>query len=178
MTEDWLLELDETMKPLVGYEGLYSVTSYGRVWSHERRKAKSGWRKVVLNPYGYQHVNLSKKGFVKLFRVHRLVATTFLPNPNNFPQVNHIDGVKTNNRVDNLEWCDAKYNQQHARNIGLHRNQARGERHGSAKLSYDKAELIRAADYSKRGSVEVMARKYGVTHGTLLSIRKGITWVR
>ena len=66
--------------------------------------------KLSKNNYGYIRVHLSKNGIKTGFRVHRLVAQAFLPNPDNLPEVNHLDEDKTNNRVDNLEWCDRKYN--------------------------------------------------------------------
>lgn len=67
-----------------------------------------------LNDNGYCYMTLNLVGTRKSYRVHRLVAEKFIPNPNNLPQVNHKDGNKQNNRVDNLEWCDGSYNVQHA----------------------------------------------------------------
>lgn len=96
MIEEW--------RDVPGYEGLYEVSDQGRV----RRNGK------ILKPqterWGYLHVFLSKNGIQKWGKVHRLVASAFLPNPQNLPQVNHKDEDKTNNAVSNLEWCDGKYN--------------------------------------------------------------------
>ena len=73
------------------------------------------------NPHGWYLVcNLQKEGDIKLWAVHTLIATTFLPNPNGYPMVNHKDGNKQNNRVENLEWVTAKMNCQHAVSTGLH----------------------------------------------------------
>lgn len=97
MIEEW--------RPIVGYEGLYEVSSWGRI---KNRHGKL--RKQRIDRYGYQKVNLSKNGIYKTFLVHRLVAQVFIPNPNNYHIINHKDYTPLNNRVDNLEWCDTKYN--------------------------------------------------------------------
>lgn len=93
-----------------GYDG-YEVSNYGRVKSLGNDKTrKEKILKQSTNKYGYQIVGICKGGKQKMFRVHRLVAMAFIPNLNNYEQVNHKDEVKTNNHVDNLEWCDCKYN--------------------------------------------------------------------
>lgn len=92
-------------KDIANYEGLYKVNSIGEVYSIRTNK--------FINPTirnNYLAVGLWKNGKVKMKSIHRLVAETFIPNPNNLPQVNHIDENKLNNRVENLEWCTAKYN--------------------------------------------------------------------
>ena len=97
----------EYWKPVVGYEGLYEVSNWGRVKSLKFGKEK------ILKPiirHGYYFVGLSKNGIVKSYSVHRLVAQVFIPNPNNLPCVNHKDENKQNNVVSNLEWCTHEYN--------------------------------------------------------------------
>lgn len=104
----------EEWRSIQGYEGLYEVSSYGRVKSLERYKSNNGGiqllKEKILRPHntkkGYLTVQLRNKRFT----VHRLVAQAFIPNPDNLPQVNHKDEDKTNNNVTNLEWCTAKYN--------------------------------------------------------------------
>lgn len=94
------------MKNIKGYEGLYGVTSCGRIWSYRSK------RFLIPNKTqkGYLHTALTKNGVTKTYKTHRLVAEAYIPNPNGLPQVNHIDEDKTNNCVNNLEWCDSKYN--------------------------------------------------------------------
>ena len=99
--------------PVVGYEGLYEVDSLGNVYSVKRTTTKGGKLKPQLSK-GYCRVALSKNGVAKRYFVHRLVAKAFIPNPFDLPQVNHKDERKTNNRVENLEWCTAKYNTNYA----------------------------------------------------------------
>lgn len=94
------------MKDIKNYEGLYAVTSCGKVWSYKRKK--------FLNPFsnekGYLLVTLCKDSVIKHYKVHRLVAEAYIPNPENKPQVNHIDECKTNNCLNNLCWMTGKEN--------------------------------------------------------------------
>lgn len=113
--------MEEIWIDINGYEGVYQVSNLGNVKSLSRdirvsdklgghRKKKESLLKFDVCKNGYLRVNLNKDGIGKHFLVHRLVAEAFLPNPQKLPQVNHKDENKTNNRVDNIEWCDAKYN--------------------------------------------------------------------
>ena len=99
----------EYWKPVVGYEGLYMVSNWGRV-----KSIKFGKEKILKQSKdkktGYLHVGLCKENILKHFLVHRLVAEAFIDNSDNLPQVNHKDENKTNNNVDNLEWCTNEYN--------------------------------------------------------------------
>lgn len=119
--------MTELWKDVVGYEGLYQVSNMGRVRSvdHETETARNGVTFVVskkgkvLTPVTRQHGYLgvmlygrgghARRGF-RTFSVHRLVAEAFVENPHGYAEVNHLDECKTNNRADNLEWCDRTHN--------------------------------------------------------------------
>ena len=120
----------EYWKPVVGYEGLYEVSNWGRVKSlnyNHTGKGKILKQNQIMN--GYKSVMLCKDGKRKNYLVHRLVAEAFIPNPDNLPQVNHKDENKTNNNVDNLEWCDAKYNHNYGTiNERISKSQINGKR--------------------------------------------------
>lgn len=105
----------EIWKPILNYEGLYEVSNWGRVKSI--RFGKERILKPGTNKYGYSIVILCKNGKVKSFSVHRLVAEAFIPNTHNYPCVNHKDECKTNNNVNNLEWCTYTYNNNYGTKI-------------------------------------------------------------
>ena len=139
----------EVWKDIKDYEGLYQINNKGEVKALE----KTIWngqgylyfpekiRKLNPDKDGYLNITLSNKGKVKTFKIHRLVAEAFIPNPNNLPEVNHKDGDKTNNNVDNLEWCTRKENQKHAFRIGLI-NQNGERNHMYGKLGADNPNSI------------------------------------
>ena len=103
--------MEEVWKDIEGYEGLYQVSNKGNVKSLVNNKGVS--REKLLKPIienGYVRVRLCKDKTIKNYSIHRLVAKAFIENPNNFPIINHKDECKTNNSVENLEWCSYKYN--------------------------------------------------------------------
>lgn len=119
--------IKEIWKDIDEFKGLYQISNYGRVKSLPKKiKMRNQYteKEMVLKPQknrnGYYCVNLvDGKKTNKLCTIHRLVANAFIPNNENKPQVNHIDGDKSNNRVSNLEWCTAKENNEHAIKTGL-----------------------------------------------------------
>ena len=103
--------MTEVWKDIPGYEGLYQVSDKGNVRSiNWRNKGVIRDLRSREHPCGYRQVLLRANGITRMVTIHRLVASAFIPNPNNLPQVNHIDENKANNDVRNLEWCSASYN--------------------------------------------------------------------
>ena len=125
-------------KAVKGYEGYYEVDQFGRVFGLDRtitvvdgertyEKPIAGRQlKQSMHDKGYKAVSLTKDGQTKQMFVHRIVAETFLPNPENLPMVNHKDEDKTNNFLENLEWCTAAYNRTYGNAIERHAKKLRG----------------------------------------------------
>lgn len=111
--------MNKLWKEIKGYEGKYIISNYGEVVSlprYKQNKSKLQYvepreiKTCVNKKNGYVYILLCNDSKEKNFRLHRLVAEHFIDNPNNYKQVNHIDGNKQNNKADNLEWCTASYN--------------------------------------------------------------------
>lgn len=146
-------KVKEIWKPVVGYENLYEVSNMGFIRSLKRqtiskRNIVRNWEskpiKVIINPRGYAVVNLYLNRKMKQYRIHRLVAISFIPNPHNKPYVNHLDGVKSNNNINNLEWCTSQENSIHAVKTGLLQNSSRkGDQHNTFKVTFSEVQEIR-----------------------------------
>ena len=110
--------MKEMWKDIPEYEGLYQVSTYGRVKSLKRlKKTKLKNQEYVFIKERILKQHSNKKGMGKTKQVHRLVAETFIPNPNNLPQINHKDKNPNNNYINNLEWCNAQYNNNYGTRI-------------------------------------------------------------
>lgn len=115
----------EEWRDIKGYEGLYKISSLGRVLSLQRTFYTGVNNRVctihdtIMSPSktkkGYLRITLYKNGVPKGFQIHRLVAEAFIPNPNNFPEVNHKNEIKDDNKLNNLEWCTSKYNTEYTK---------------------------------------------------------------
>lgn len=168
----------EIWKAAKGYESYYDVSSNGRVRSYNYSAKRIGPPRLLkqrINAKGRPFLTLRRNKVTKTYKVHRLVAETFLPNPNNLPQVNHIDGVKTNNMLCNLEWCTAEFNHQHAFRLGLSR---KGGGNATTKLTTVSVAEIRESYIpgSTIHGTRALAKRYGVSSSAIFAIIKFRTW--
>ncbi len=155
------------MKEVPGFEGQLKINEVGEVWAYPvQTKWKRGKYGKFLQPriesMGYWSIS-----YRKAIRVHRLLALTFIPNPLNLPEVNHKNGIKTDNRLENLEWCTHRKNIQHAASTGLL---------GQGKLNAAKVKEIRGLYASGRFSMRGLGKKYGVDGGRITRIVNNKIW--
>lgn len=166
--------INEQWKSIQGYEGLYEISSFGRIKSLPKNGSK---KEMFLKLDGgqYPHINLNKNNKHRRVKLHRLLAIHFIPNPNNHPIVNHKNGKKSDYRLDNLEWCTDRQNRLHAYATGLMSKS--GEKNGNAKLTQREAEFIR---FIKGLHPEVEAKEiakfYRVAPNTIQEIWRFKKW--
>lgn len=175
------------MKAIQGFEGLYSVTEDGRVWSHEKqtKTPNGGFRKDggrwltlsrVVKRTEHLRVYLHKDGKTVGMLVHRAVAIAYIPNPQNLPHINHKDCDPTNNQVNNLEWCDPVMNGKHAFENGLTKPPLQtGEKNSSAKLT--EADVRQIRSLHKTGQTfSSIARIYNMNPSHIHAVATGKKW--
>lgn len=173
MIEEW--------RDIEGFDGYYQVSNMGRIRSHGgkngRRKGEWYLRALSINHDGYLKVRLVSGGKDTTQRVHTLVAKAFIPNPNNFETVNHKDGDKTNNNVDNLEWVDRSQQMIHAYKFGL-KKAIKGSKNSQAKLTDDDVRYIKK--HYKRGvrgcSTVALGEQFGVSNRVIGLIVRGLSY--
>lgn len=179
----------EIWKPIAGYEGFYEVSDLGRIRSNNRytniilRDGSKSLRthtgrvlKGCLDGHGYYGVYLSKNNNIKRVKISKLVARTFLDNPHNYKVVNHIDGIKTNDLLINLEWCDHNYNMAHAVRIGL--IDSKGEKNSMAKLNIEKVNYIRYLYSNTKTSQRKLSLIFNVHQTTIGKILRNKIWIK
>lgn len=172
----------EIWKDIIGFEGIYQISDLGRVKSLERVIMRSDGkpypvrqRIIAVNKYfdstgnGYLGVCLIFKGKRKTKHIHRLMAESFLSNPNNHPQLNHIDGNKFNNVLSNLEWCTASENVKHAYRTGLKLPTRLSKTHLK---EFEIREIKRLAKNKLMRQIDI-AKKYKCSVATVSSIKNG-----
>lgn len=158
------MTIDEIWKDVIGFEGFYEVSSLGRV-----KNSRTG--KIIGSKARYVKVTLQVKGKISHKLAHRLVAEAFIPNPKNKPTVNHRNGNKHDNTVDNLEWATYSENMQHAFDNGYKIPFFRGE---SRVTKLDKDDIFAVQVLIKRGSTnKVISELFNVSPSLISMIRNG-----
>jgi predicted XRE-type DNA-binding protein len=172
--------MKEIWKDIKGYEGYYQVSSLGNVKSLYRIDIKGQKRcerilKLSLKHTGYLNVNLSKDCIKKYYRVHRLVAFAFLENPMNKPQVNHKNGEKTDNKVENLEWCTGSENTIHSFKNKL-QPLPLGTKNSQSKLSESDVLEIKKLLLKKVKQKEI-AKIFEISIPSVSNIKRNKNWI-
>lgn len=160
----------EIWKDVIGYEGLYEVSSYGNLKSKKRKKEKL--LKHIKNTDGYMCVFLSINNDPKIISIHRLMAIHFIDNPENKPEVNHKDGIRDNNVLSNLEWMTKKENIKHSFDLN-DRKRPLSSRFNDREIEFIKKE------YAESGlSIAKYCRIKNYKYDCLYKIIKGITYIK
>ena len=164
--------ITKDLSPISQYPG-YFANRNGEIYSNKQGQIKK------LTPakmkLGYRRLQMFNNGVKTRESVHRLVAYTFIPNPDNKPQINHINGIKHDNRVENLEWCTRSENWQHAYRTGLIKTGFnRGEKHPNSKLTQSQVLEIR----NLKGIITQpkIAERYNICVGTVAMIWSRKLW--
>ena len=155
----------EIWKDVIGYEDLYLISNYGNVYGKKHKRIL----KETDNGHGYKKVILCKKQKVKNYYIHRLVAINFLPTNKDKKFINHKDGLKYNNSLNNLEWCTKSENMIHAVSLGLSKS---GVNHYKAKLT--EAQIHEILFSNERPTI--LARKFNIGYRYLREIKTGRKW--
>jgi DNA-binding XRE family transcriptional regulator len=157
------------MKDILGYEGIYQISQNGKVFSIKRNK----FLKPFINTSEYYQIELRKGGKRKKFYIHRLMLMTYFSDFNYKKEVNHKNGIKTDNRLDNLELVTRKENINHAIKMGLITNKHNVFRR---KLTFEVAEHIRKLYNEKKFNQKQLAEQYKVSRTTIKEIIQNITY--
>lgn len=174
--------MEEIWKDIKGYEGLYQVSNFGNVKrvtnyvllkNGDKRLVKGKIMHQRLQNKGYFQVGLCKRGKAKLFSVHRLVATAFIPNPCNLPHINHKDSNRKNNYVENLEWCTPSYNAKYSYDFNNRKGKMKWKTGGECCCSkmvaaYKDGRLVKIYD-----CISYASKELGILNSSISNCLKG-----
>ena len=163
----------EIWKDIDGFND-YQISNFGNVKSFKRYK-DGKIRKNYLNGRGYCFTNMRKNGKYYFKLIHRLVAQAFILNPNEKPTVNHIDGIKTNNNISNLEWATYSENMQHSYDTNL--NSSLGIKNSQAKLTEENVRQIRYLKFKKNMKCVEISKMFNISKRSIYDIILKKTWV-
>jgi len=177
-----------TYTDIQGYNGRYKISLCGDIKCctilKGRRKKTNIPKEVSIKqkrgPNNYVHISMFTNGKPKQYLLHRIIAQVFIPNPETKPQINHINGIKWDNRIENLEWCTQSENMQHAYKTGLKKGYSvnpfkKGEGHTLSKLKNEDVVQIRILA-SQGMQQRKIGKKFGVCQKTILNILKKRIW--
>jgi hypothetical protein len=177
--------MNEIWNFLENSDNQYQISNAGRFKSIFRRRycGKNKGLKIVYSDHlyslycnnGYMQVTFSQKNFQKTEKIHKLVAKYFIPNPNNYPEINHKNGISIDNRVENLEWCNRQQNMQHAHKMGL-MNMEKGEERYNVKLTEAKVKEIRKLRKENKIPTRKLAKMFEVSRSTIIDILTKRRW--
>lgn len=170
----------EIWKDIVGFEGIYKISNTGRVVSLPKTKIECGRKsgnelKEKIGRAGYIYVALRKDKKQNNYLIHRLIAKAFIPNTNNKPCINHINSIRTDNRIENLEWCTYSENNSHAHKVGGQGKYV-GEKHSQSKLTKLQVEEIRAKYKKYKYTMIMLSLEYGASKSAIQAIINNKTW--
>ena len=173
--------MKEIWKDIRGYENRYQVSNFGRVKSLYYQYISGKYKQTLrvkpeymmsqtTNVYGYKRIGLTKNGIQKNYSVHRLVAQEFISNPMNLPQVNHLNGIKSDNRVENLEWVTEKENVIHSFRVLGHKPS-----YGRRKINNNIIRKIKTDLLNGMSGTDV-SKKYKLSPGNISLIKNNKIW--
>lgn len=180
------MSIQEEWKDVTGYEGRYIISNLGDVrylahytdnrWGKRPLRKEKSVRSKRNYPNRYITVTLFNGVKWMSYLLHRLLAIEFIPNPQNLPEVNHIDGDKHNYNLSNLEWVTVSENRKHAYRIGL-KTQVRGEKWVRSILTDEEVRIIKTVLVEKkRGNAATLAKRFDVCAATISAIQRGVSW--
>lgn len=165
--------MKEIFISIIGFDGFYQISNYGRVKSLRFNKERI--IKSFIGTGGYLHTQIKNNCVMHNLSIHRLVAKHFISNPDSKPDVNHIDGNKLNNRIENLEWCTKSENIRHSFKIGTHPRKI-GTSNSNVKITESQVLEIRKLYDGKGISMRELANKYGLGKSSIYRIVNNISW--